>query len=303
MLIPLTAPDLPTGSSGALAAYLEEVRQRSGSERTPADYRAHLARFLGLVGNPQHATPAAVHAFAYAPGPSGREPSPSTVSVRLAAVGGFLGFLVRMGALPSNPAAQVRRPKQRRAIPRGLSTVDLRRLLRAIGDSPAGIRDRAIIVTALLTGLRRSELLGMRAGDLVAGDMGLLYRVRVKGGYVRHRELPRPAYDVIQGALRARGLALEGMAPSDPVFDVSPRGFAANLARYGRRLGMEALSPHVLRHSAAKLRRAGGASLEDVSAMLGHANLSTTARYLARLEGERDDGWRAVADALGLLDA
>jgi len=57
------------------------------------------------------------------------------------------------------------------------------------------------------------------------------------------------------------------------------------LRRYGARIGVEGLTVHALRHTAAKLRRPSGASLESVQAVLGHANIATTARYLARLEG------------------
>ena len=53
---------------------------------------------------PPEATPAHVHAFAYGPGPSGKEPSPSTVVVRLAAISGFYNFADRMGLVTSNPA-------------------------------------------------------------------------------------------------------------------------------------------------------------------------------------------------------
>ena len=60
------------------------------------------------------------------------------------------------------------------------------------------------------------------------------------------------------------------------------------------------MSPHALRHSAAKLRRDSGASIEEVQSFLGHRNLATTARYLVRLQGERDSGWPAVAAVLGV---
>ena len=49
-----------------------------------------------------------------------------------------------------------------------------------------------------------------------------------------------------------------------------------------------------------KLRRNNGASIEDVPTLLGHASIATTARYLARMEGEEDDGWQGVATALGV---
>ncbi len=64
-------------------------------------------------------------------------------------------------------------------------------------------------------------------------------------------------------------------------------------------IGVEGLTIHTLRHTAAKLRCQSGASLEDVQAVLGHANIATTVRYLARLEGTKDAGWKAAAQLLG----
>jgi integrase/recombinase XerD len=283
----------------ALAAYLAEVAQRTGSSRTPAEYGRLLVRFLGLLEDPGQASPALVHAFAYGPGPSGREPSPSTVAVRLAAVGGFYDFCRRMELVAANPAADVKRPHNRDPRPRGLEADELRRLLAAVPESPSGLRDRAVIVTAVLTGLRRSEAMGLRAGDLTRNGT-VYYSVRTKGGRERHRELPVPAFSAIVTALEAAGRPLESLSAEDRLFPVSSGAFYANLRRYAQRAGLEGVTPHVLRHSAAKLRRDAGASLEDVQRFLGHQNLATTARYLARLEGEHDDGWRAVADELGL---
>jgi len=84
------------------------------------------------------------------------------------------------------------------------------------------------------------------------------------------------------------------------LFAVSGHGFYKNLRAYAARAGLGHVTPHVLRHSAAKLRRDAGASIEDVGTFLGHRSLHTTSRYLARLEGERDTGWYGVAAALGV---
>ena len=73
-----------------------------------------------------------------------------------------------------------------------------------------------------------------------------------------------------------------------------------NLARYGKKAKLGHVTPHALRHSAAKLRRETGASIEDVGALLGHQNIATTARYLARLEVTQDHGWIGVAEMLGV---
>ena len=67
-----------------------------------------------------------------------------------------------------------------------------------------------------------------------------------------------------------------------------------------KRAGLPPSGVHVLRHSAAKLRRDAGESIEDVSRFLDHSSLAVTTTYLRRLEGQEDHGWGAVATALGL---
>lgn len=286
-----------------LAAWQAEVAQRSGSRRTPDTYRRELERFLATVPtSEQFRVPtAAVHAFAYAPGPSGRPPAPSTITVRLAAIRSFYDFARRMGAVATNPADDVKRPKSRDPIPHGLTVPELHRLLEAIPDTGAGRRDRAVIVTILLTGLRRAEVFSLRAGDVEGSGERLAFVVRVKGGHTRRRELPGTAAAAIAAALSLKDFqALAELPPETRLFACTPQAFYANLGRYARRAGLGHVAPHALRHTAAKLRRDAGESIEQVSAFLGHRNLATTALYLARLEGEGDPGWRRVAELVGL---
>ena len=290
---------LPARWSSAAGAWLAEVGHRTGSSRTPQEYGRHLARFLEMGRDPVQATAAQVHAFAYGAGPSGREPSPSTITVRLAAVASFYDFARRMGLVPANPTADVKRPRGRQPIPRGLTAEELRRLLDVIPTTPEGKRDRAIILTAALTGLRRQEILNLRAEDLTHNGP-VYYTARVKGGMERRRELPAPTFQAIRDALEAQGRPLESLDPAERIFNISHQTYYAYLRRYARKVGLRGLKPHDLRHTAAKLRREHGASIEDVSAFLGHKSIATTSRYLARLEGERDDGWQGVAQALGI---
>lgn len=283
-----------------LAAWLAEVGQRSGSTRTPDTYRRELLRLLETIPTSERfrLPAAAVHAFAYAPGPSGRQPSPSTITVRLAAIRSFYDFARRMRLAQVNPADDVKRPKSRDPIPRGLTVPELHRLLEQIPDTRAGRRDRAVIVTILLTGMRRAEVFSLRAGDVDGSGEQLAFNVRVKGGRVRRRELPGAAAAAIAAA---HGVGDLGDLVADArLFPCTPQAFYANLKRYGQRAGLGEVYPHALRHTAAKLRRDAGESIEQVSAFLGHRNIATTARYLARLEGETDPGWRAVADLVGL---
>ena len=88
---------------------------------------------------------------------------------------------------------------------------------------------------------------------------------------------------------------MESLAPEEGIFNVSHQTYYAYLRKYARRAGLAGLKPHVLRHTAAKLRRNNVASIEDVSAFLGHRSIATTATYLARMEGEEDTGWEGVA--------
>jgi site-specific recombinase XerD len=250
-------------------------------------------------GDPADATTAHVHAFAYGDGPHGREPSPSTVIVRLAALRSFYDFARRMGLVATNPTVDVKRPKARPPVPRGLEVDELQRLLGVIPDTVVGKRDRAIVLVAVFTGLRRQEIIGLRAGDLTRNG-AVYYNVRVKGGTTRRRELPQPAFNAILDALVADGRPLEGLGPEDSLFNISDVTFYAYLRKYAKRAGLDGLKPHDLRHTAAKLRRNNGASIEDVGALLGHASIATTARYLARMEGEADNGWDGVAVALGV---
>lgn len=286
--------------SAAAGAWIAEVERRSGSKRTPTEYAKYVARFLdSLPGDPTTATPARAHGFAYAPGSSGKEPSPSTISVRLAALQSFYDFCRRMRLLDENPIRDVRRPKGRDPIPRGLTPEELKLLLAAIPQTASGARDRAAILTMAYTGLRRTELLNLRVDDLEIEGGIIFYTARTKGGHERRYELPPPAFAAIREALERSGRPLEERTAEERLFAISEIGFYANLRRYAEKAGLKGVTPHALRHSAAKMLRQSGASIEDVSDLLGHRNIATTARYLKKLEGGRNKHWRGVASLLG----
>lgn len=292
---------------GIILAWTAELRQRTGSERTPTEYGRYAEHFrdmlAGLGLELTDATPAHVHAFANAPLPDrrrggrlGKAPGPASVNVRLAAIRSLYDFARRMGIVERNPADadHVRRPQLPTPQPKDLDPEDIAALMDATPDNLTGIRDRAAILTFVLTGIRRSELLSLTAGDLTLDDGTPMYRVRVKGGKIRRRELPAPAWDAIREYLEAAGRPLDSLDDDERIFPISSTTLYDNLRRYGRRIGRDDLTVHTLRHSAAKLRRRAGASIEEVQALLGHASIATTARYLAQLEGQRDDGWQAA---------
>lgn len=78
--------------------------------------------------------------------------------------------------------------------------------------------------------------------------------------------------------------------------------FYGNLRRYFRAAGLRPTGVHIFRHSAAKLRREAGESVEQVSRFLDHSSLAVTSVYLRQLAGDRDTTWQQVAATLGILD-
>jgi integrase len=80
---------------------------------------------------------------------------------------------------------------------------------------------------------------------------------------------------------------------------ISSGTFYGRFRRYLEAAGLTPTGLHILRHTAAKLRRKAGASIEEVSSFLDHSSLAVTSVYLRRLEGETDRTWRDVAVAIG----
>lgn len=301
-----SAPPLPPQRSGntdwhpLIGGFLAEKTAGADVRGTAHTYARIIDRFIASRPSPERVSAIDVHQFAYGLAANDdSRPSPSTTAVRLAALSGLFDFAVRMGVLPENPVAKVRRPKGRSSSPRGLTATEVKTLLSGIPEGPAGSLDRAMITTAVLTGLRRAELVNMEVRGLQRVDRAV-YEVTTKGGAVRQRALPEPARREIERACRAAGRPIS----DDPIraFPIAESTFHARLARHAEAARLGRVSPHVLRHSAAKLRRDAGASVEQVSWLLGHRSIATTARYLARLETEVDDDWSAVADLIGLGD-
>jgi len=110
-----------------------------------------------------------------------------------------------MDLVVSNPCDKLQRPRTSTPPARGLSADEVRRLLSVIPDTPQGLRDRAIIITLVLTGRRRAEVFRMTAGDLSFENGVCFYAYRGKGGKTSRRDFPQPAVDALRAALAAFG--------------------------------------------------------------------------------------------------
>lgn len=306
-LLPATAPDDVPAWQQTVVAFLAEKERRSGSRRTVESYARMIWPFLARVGSPDRVTPAHVLAWAHGIGASGREPSSATVGARIACLSSYYRFLIRMNIATANPYDALERPRTVQAVARGLNADEVRRLLAVVPNTIAGRRDRALLLFFVLTGRRRSEVISLTAGDVSIEGETAFYSYRGKGGKRGRRELPRPAFDALCATLSDAGLFLAEMEPTASLWQAGAGGrgvtsatFYNRFRRYLRAAGLAPTGLHILRHSAAKLRRDAGASIEAVSSFLDHSSLAVTSVYLRRLEGEADRTWPDVAVAIGV---
>jgi integrase/recombinase XerD len=203
---------------------------------------------------------------------------------QLSALRGFFRFLVRERAIPSDPTQLVDRPRLGRKLPKVLSFEEIEALL-ATPDrtKPRGIRDAAMIHVMYASGLRVSELVSLKVGDIDT-KAGLVSALG-KGGKRRLVPLGEVALEHVEAYVRDVRPAVA--RPNETVLFVSPyggpltrQGFWKLLKRYALGAGIRTpLSPHKLRHSFATHLLRNGADLRAVQAMLGHADLGTTEIY------------------------
>ena len=218
--------------------------------------------------------------------------SPRSVARAIACYRGFYRFLVVDGRAAVNPASDLRAPRTWTTLPRYLAVEEVDRLLRQPDvTTPRGLRDRALIELLYATGMRVSELVGLRQADV---NLDASYLTCTgKGDKQRIVPIGDEAALWVRRYLRdARGTLLRKRS-SQRLF-VNARGGGCGLTRsgfwrilkgYARQAGMPAsMSPHMLRHSFATHLLERGADLRAIQIMLGHADLSTTQIYTHVLE-------------------
>jgi len=227
--------------------------------------------------------------------------SPRSVAREVACVRGFYRFLVINGRLPASPADDLHPPRAWQVLPTYLSVDEVDALITQPDVStPRGLRDRALIELLYATGLRVSELVGLRPADLNLEASFLT--CTGKGDKQRVVPIGDEAARWVNRYMREGRKVLLGRRTSARLF-VNARGGGPGLTRvgfwkilkiYARQAGLRtSLSPHTLRHSFATHLLERGADLRAIQMMLGHADLSTTQIYTHVLEHRM----RAVYDS------
>jgi integrase/recombinase XerD len=262
--------------------FLQYLRiEKGAAENTVQSYKHDLGMYCEHLGRTDvlKAQPEDVSKFLkflYA-----RKLKPRSATRAFVAVRGLHRFLLLERATTENPTANVDQPRWWKPLPNVLVFEEVEKLL-SVPDTatPKGLRDRAMLEVLYATGLRVSELIGLRL-DGVNLDGGFV-RCIGKGSKERIVPLGASAASAVAAYLQVRKVR----KPTNYLFlnnrgeKLSRMGFWKILRAYGLQAGIKKkLSPHVLRHSFATHLLEHGADLRAVQTMLGHANISTTEIY------------------------
>ena len=271
--------------------YLRDVRRMSPN--TLSSYARDLGALAAFAGKKGRAVEALdrrdLEAFARELITNGL--APRSVARAIACVRGYYRFLLLEKRITRDPAEDLRAPRAWPALPKYLDLAQVDRLLAQPDTAtPRGLRDKALIELLYATGLRVTELLSLKPGD-VSLDAGYLTCIG-KGDKQRIVPLGHTAADWVRRYLAEGRPALLKSRKAPWLFvnakgggRLSRVGFWKLLRDYGIKAGVpRGLSPHVLRHSFATHLLDRGADLRAIQMMLGHADLSTTQIYTHVLE-------------------
>lgn len=272
--------------------------ERNASVNTIMAYRNDLTQFTHYlsVTLPQDANWSNVTlevTEAYVQRLAGQNYTASTIARKVAALKTFFHWLSQHGFVTEDPTLRLRSPRVERRAPRLLSEEEVNRLLESASkmSPPRSLRDRALLEVLYTTGMRVSEAINLRLGDV---DLEA-NTVRCVGHGMRQRTIPLTprASAVLRDYLEnARGDMVNDKN-TDFVF-INPLG--GKLTRqavwqltrqYAQAAGIEGeLTPHTLRHSRAAHMLNNGEDIRRVQEWLGHANLATTQMYRPRPDKE-----------------
>lgn len=278
---------------GDLTAYLQvfllTCKVDGLSPATLRDYKQKIGAFAAFcsglgVKNPKRLTASDVRMFLA----KLRETnSPISVGDYYRCVKRFLNWMVEERALKQNPMAVIRPPKVPKKMIVPFTTDHIKRLLLLCDDRKLlGARDRAIILMFLDTGLRLSEVSGIRLAD-VDFDRETI-KVMGKGSRERVVRIGRTTQKALLHYLLMRQDAYPCLWVTEEHRPLTHWGIELMIRRLGKRAGIEGVrcSPHTFRHTFATRALLNGAGEFEVQSLLGHEGLAMTRRYTASLRSE-----------------
>ena len=278
--------------SNAISSFLVHVKVEKGlAANTHAAYRRDLAKFEEFAKKRklELAKISRDDLVDFLAGLYHQKLESKTVARHIVTLRNFFRYAHIQEAIAEDPAMNLESPKIRKSLPGYLRLEDVERLLQQPdGNTAAGLRDRAMLEVLYSTGLRVSELTGLKVSDLDT-KVGCV-RCIGKGDKERVVPVGRKALGIVEKYLRSgRPEMVRGArgGAASPFLFVNRRGAKISrvgvwkiLSNYGKLAGLRVpLTPHMLRHSFATHLLERGADLRSVQLMLGHSDISTTQIY------------------------
>jgi len=260
------------------------------AKNTLASYRSDLSLFAAWLATSSSSLlavdNAAINRYLAHLHDQERPPKPATQRRLYSALRRFYRWLIDERRIEADPLLNIQRPTKSDRFPKTLSETQVEELLGAPRvDTSIGLRDRALLELLYATGLRVSELTGLKLYALNLQD-GVV-RALGKGSKERLVPLGEVAVEWLQRYLQdGRTALLKGRSCDEVFVTARGKGMTRQMAwtlikRYGGQVGIarEHISPHVLRHAFATHLLNHGSDLRVVQMLLGHADISTTQVY------------------------
>jgi len=263
--------------------------ERRFSPHTVSAYQNDLSRFLAYIKEFQCLTSITevrhLHVRAWAASQIQAGQSARSVNRRLSCLNTYFRFLKKRSLVVSDPMRKVTAPKMGKRLPVFVQEPEMANLFSNIEFAPdyTGQLERLILEILYATGMRRSELVGLKVSDLDLGRM--VFRVLGKGGKERLAPFARYLAGLLENFLHLRTEAFPGTL--EPWLFLNKKGLhiqPAAVYRVVRKYlslvtNAEQRSPHVLRHSFATHLSNRGADLNAIKELLGHSSLASTQVY------------------------
>ena len=277
------AEALPAASQRLLERFVDYLAtERRLAVTSVAAYEYDVLRLLRLAGDAPLAGLTSQEIRRYAGRLHGQGLNGRSIARLLSAWRAFFRWLVRERLSAANPAIGVKPPKSGKRLPKVLSPDEASQLLGGMPETPAEVRDLAILELLYSSGLRRAELVSLDLGDVRAADA--LVRVTGKGSRTREVPVGRQALLALDAWLQVRPLmarpGCEALFVGVRGDRISDRVLSTRVEQWARRRGLgQHLHPHMLRHSFASHVLQSSGDLRAVQEMLGHASIATTQIY------------------------
>ena len=272
--------------------YLENIKK--ASRNTVLSYRRdllQLAAYLESQGITEPAKVTRTSLNSYVLYLEGKGKAATSISRMMASMKAFFHYEVSKKHLRRDPSEALKPPRIEKKPPVILTVEEVERFLhQPVGNTPKELRDKAMLELLYATGIRASELVNLQVSDLNL-QVGF---ITCRDGQ-KERVIPfgRTTNQSLREYLnQARAFLLRGneslwLFTNCNGKPMSRQGFWKLVKNYGEKSGIQTdITPHSLRHSFAVHRIRGGADLQEVKAMLGHADLTTTQMYISYMQND-----------------